>query len=95
MLIYNRLVRFSPGMALPAHKVSRNARTSPYLWLLTGIAALPAVLFWKNTPLLMALCIAFALGYCEVYRSIVKFRAHKWLHRRIPVAVPEVVESKA
>jgi hypothetical protein len=38
--------------------------------------------------------VAFCLLYCEVYWSIVKFRSPGWLHRRIPTAAAEVLESK-
>ena len=94
MLVYKRLIRFGAGNALSAHRVSRNSQTSPYLWLLTTLSVIPALLFWQNTPILMAFCVIFALGYCRVYWSIVTFRSPKWLHRRIPVASPEVVEDK-
>ena len=94
MLIYKRLVRFGDGEALVTHRIRRNSRTSPYLWLLTAVSALPAVLFWNHTSLLMGFCLAFALGYCQIYWSIVKFRSPKWLHRRIPVA-PVVLEIEA
>ena len=53
-----------------------------------------SLLFWKSTPLLMAFCVVFVLGYCKVYWSIVKFRSPKWLHRRILIASPEIVENK-
>lgn len=95
MLVYKRLVRFSAGEALPAHKLSRNSRTSPYLWVLTTISAMPAILFWDNTPVLMAFCVAFVLGYCEVYWSIVKFRSPKWLHRRIDIEPVALLENKS
>ena len=94
MLVYKRLVRFGAGQVLATHRTSRNSQTSPYLWLLTSVSVMPATLFWKSTPLLVAFCVVFVLGYCEVYWSIVKFRSAKWLHRRILVASPEVVESK-
>lgn len=95
MLVYKRLIRFGVGKVLPTHRLSRNSRTSPYLWLLTALTVMPAILFWNNTPLLMALCVVFVLGYCEVYWSIVAFRSPKWLHWRITVAGSGTVEGKA
>lgn len=95
MLIYKRLIRFGAGKVLPVHKTTRNSRTSPYLWALAAISMMPAVLFWNNTPILMAFCVTFVLGYCEVYWSIVTFRAPKWLHRRILLPVLPILESKA
>lgn len=53
MLIYKRLVRWAIGSSDARHKVQRNAMTSPYLWLLTSFAVIPAVLFWQNEYLLM------------------------------------------
>ena len=93
MLIYKRLVRLGGGEALIAHRVRRNSRTSPYLWLLTVASAIPAVLFWTNTPVLIGLCVAFVLGYCRLYWSIVKFKSPKWLHRRIPLLPSAGVEQ--
>jgi UDP-N-acetylmuramyl pentapeptide phosphotransferase/UDP-N-acetylglucosamine-1-phosphate transferase len=94
MLVYKRLVRFDAGEVLPRHKVRRNARTSPYLWLLTSFSTMPAVLFWNNTPLLMAFCLAFILAYCEMYWAIVRFRSPKILHQRIVVASPRPLEKE-
>ena len=53
MLIYKRLVRWAIGSSDARHKIQRNAMTSPYLWLLTSFAVIPAVLFWQNEYLLM------------------------------------------
>ncbi len=95
MLVYKRLVRFHIGEVLPAHKVSRNSRTSPYLWLLTALSVVPACLLWNSTALLMAFSFVFVMSYCKLYWSIVKFRSPKWLHGRITVAVSDTAESKA
>ena len=95
MLVYKRLVRLGAGKALPAHRVSRNSQTSPYLWLLTTLSAFPAILFWNHTALLMGFCVAFVYFYCQIYWSIVHFRSPKWLMRRIPLPASEVVENEA
>jgi UDP-GlcNAc:undecaprenyl-phosphate GlcNAc-1-phosphate transferase len=73
MLIYRRLVRWAVGSREAGDQTSRNALTSPYLWLLSSLAIFPAVLFWRSTPILMALVFAFALVYLWLYRSIVLF----------------------
>ena len=57
-----------------------NARTAPYLWLLTGLSITPAVLWYKSTPILMASSLLFIIFYVWLYASIVKFRTPKWLH---------------
>ncbi|MDZ4073470.1 MAG: glycosyltransferase [Hylemonella sp.] len=76
MLIYRRLVRWAVGSREAGDQISRNALTSPYLWLLSSLAIFPAVLFWRSTPILMALVFAFALVYLWLYRSIVLFHVH-------------------
>jgi UDP-N-acetylmuramyl pentapeptide phosphotransferase/UDP-N-acetylglucosamine-1-phosphate transferase len=94
MLVYKRLVRFGAGKVLPAHRVSRNSQTSPYLWLLTTLSAFPAILLWKHTALLMGFCAAFVFFYCRIYWSIVHFRSPKWLMRRIPLPATDAVENE-
>jgi UDP-N-acetylmuramyl pentapeptide phosphotransferase/UDP-N-acetylglucosamine-1-phosphate transferase len=70
-LIYRRLLRGTGAW--------RNARTSPYLWSLNTFAFVPALLFWRETPVLMASALAFILIYLWLYRSIVRFRTPCWL----------------
>lgn len=79
MLIYKRLVRWAVGSTEAADKTHRNALTSPYLWLLSSLAVIPAVLFWRFTPALIFFTIVFALVYVWLYRSIVLFRVPKRL----------------
>ena len=57
----------------------RNNRTSPYLWVIAGLTTLPAVLFWNNTPILMALCGVFVVSYVLAYVAIVRFKVPRWL----------------
>jgi len=59
---------------------SANARTAPYFWILTGMAIIPAVLWWQSTPILMGACLLFVASYVWLYSSIVKFKTPKWLH---------------
>lgn len=59
--------------------LSANAKTSPYLWILSSLAVIPAVLFWYSTPILIALSILFALSYSWLYKCIVCFKSPKWL----------------
>ena len=94
MLVYKRLVRFGAGTVLPTHRIVRNSQTSPYFWLLTTLSAIPAIVFWNHTALLMGFCVAFAFLYCRLYWSIVHFRSPKWLYRRIRLPVSDAVEAK-
>ena len=79
MLVYKRLIHFYPVSNDPSDKRKRNALTSPYLWALTSFSAVPAVLFWDNTPVLMGFAVVFVVTYCKLYWRIVKFQTPKWL----------------
>jgi UDP-N-acetylmuramyl pentapeptide phosphotransferase/UDP-N-acetylglucosamine-1-phosphate transferase len=73
-LIYRRMVRWATGEN-PAIRARQNAATSPYLWLLCSASVLPALLFWRNTPALMACVVGFMVLYVWLYWRIVRFRA--------------------
>lgn len=77
-LIYKRLVRWLVGTDLPAHRTQRNSFTAPYLWMLTSIGVVPAVLFWEATNALQIGSALFAAAYIYAYARIVKFRAPRW-----------------
>lgn len=79
MLVYKRLVRWAVGSREAGDRTSRNALTSPYLWLLSSLAIFPAVLFWRWTPILMFFVFVFAVVYLWLYRSIVLFHVPKRL----------------
>jgi hypothetical protein len=57
----------------------RNSMTSPYLWLLCMLAAIPSVLFWNNTAVLSALIVLFGVSYVALYWRIVRFKSPRWL----------------
>jgi len=60
--------------------LSANAKTSPYLWVLSSLAIVPAVLFWNSTPILIAFLFIFTCSYVWLYKRIVDFRTPKWMH---------------
>lgn len=77
-LIFRRIVLWavgSDGRAL----TRRNALTSPYLWLLSLMAVIPATIFWRHTGMLMAFCATFVVIYVWLYARIVRFRSPRWL----------------
>lgn len=78
-LIYKRLVRWLVGTSLSAHRTQRNALTSPYLWAITSIGVVPAVVFWQNRTFLVSGCVCFAVAYVYGYWRIARFRAPGWL----------------
>lgn len=75
-LIYRRILQ-------PSHQnenaFSANARTAPYLWVLSGMSITPAVLWWESSSILMAASLIFAVTYVYVYRKIVRFKIQKWV----------------
>jgi UDP-N-acetylmuramyl pentapeptide phosphotransferase/UDP-N-acetylglucosamine-1-phosphate transferase len=57
----------------------RNSVTTPYLWALCLGSVVPAVFMYDNFWALSASIFAFVIVYLVLYRSIVRFRAPKWL----------------
>jgi UDP-GlcNAc:undecaprenyl-phosphate/decaprenyl-phosphate GlcNAc-1-phosphate transferase len=87
-LIYRRIMRWAlanqyepdhPSASLPNENANANAKTSPYLWVLSSFAVLPAVLFWQHTLVLEGFAVLFCITYVWIYRSIVKFQTPTWL----------------
>lgn len=78
-LIYRRIVRPLPYPDPARRMLARNNRTTPYLWVLALMAALPATIFWHDTATLMALCALFIVSYVAAYLGIVRFKVPRWL----------------
>ena len=78
-IIYKRVVRWAIGSTQGNLQTQRNSITAPYLWLLSSLAVIPAVLFWNNHIALKVCSGLFALMYIWLYWSIVRFKTPKWL----------------
>ncbi|WP_296225424.1 MraY family glycosyltransferase [Ralstonia sp. UBA689] len=78
-LIYQRLMRWAVGSKDERHILRRNSMTSPYLWLLSLLAVLPATLFWNNGVILLIFIGAFVILYVRLYWKIVRFRSPRWM----------------
>lgn len=78
-LIFRRVVVWAVGRHEARALTRRNAMTSPYLWLLSLMAVIPATVFWHRSLVLMALCVVFIASYVWLYASIVRFRSPRWL----------------
>lgn len=78
-MIYKRVVRWAVGSNASVDRVVRNSLTAPYLWVLTAMAVIPAVLFWNNAWALRGFALLFAVSYVLLYRRLVQFKAPKWL----------------
>jgi len=79
-LIYRRVMRWAnPKSKNVDRNYLGNARTSPYLWVISCLGIVPAILFWNSTNLLMLSSIIFMLLYVYIYRRIVHFNKPSWL----------------
>ena len=94
-LIYRRVLRWAHAMDRqsattqePHHHYLNHAKTSPYLWLISSIGVIPALLFWQSTPLLIASFVLFIAIYLYCYRTIVQRRRPWWL-----ASPPEIDKS--
>jgi len=72
-LIFRRVVFRTNPYAHSRNNLS-NARTSPYLWVVSSIGVTPAVLWWDKTLFLVISIVAFILIYIYAYRVIVTFK---------------------
>lgn len=79
MLIYKRLMRWAVGSKDERHRLRRNSMTSPYLWLLSLLAVLPATVFWRSPLILVIFIFIFVLTYIWLYWSIVRFKSPRWM----------------
>lgn len=79
-LIFRRVVRHVFHDDEQRRMLMRNNRTSPYLLAFVVLSALPAMLFWYSTPILIGFTILFIVTYLWAYYSIVRFRTRRW-HR--------------
>lgn len=78
-LIYKRLVRWSSVNGNDEAQFQRNALTSPYLWLLCLLGAIPAMLFWRYHLILKIFCLIFGITYIWIYWAIVRFKIPNFL----------------
>lgn len=78
-LIYRRVMRWAVGPMTARAMARRNSMTSPYLWLLCTSSVVPAILFWRQTAVLVACLVVFAVAYIVLYWRIVRFKSPRWL----------------
>ncbi len=79
-LIYRKLTRWTTPHNSQVHqKISSNAKTSPYLWVISSLGVIPALIFWNSTPLLMISSILYLLFYIWCYKQVVSLKNSKLL----------------
>ena len=78
-LIYRRVLKpkniYSEGGLF-----TTNAKTAPYLWILSGLPVIASILWWQSSTKLIICAALFAIFYVWLYRSIVHFKTPRWLH---------------
>jgi UDP-N-acetylmuramyl pentapeptide phosphotransferase/UDP-N-acetylglucosamine-1-phosphate transferase len=76
-LIYRRIL--NPTSAKNKNDLfSANAKTSPYLWVLSSFAVVPAILWWHSTMILIIFVVVFTISYLWIYKKVVSFRTPRW-----------------
>jgi UDP-N-acetylmuramyl pentapeptide phosphotransferase/UDP-N-acetylglucosamine-1-phosphate transferase len=79
-MVFRRIVS-DPSSVGVGRLIKENSRTSPYLWVLTSLAIMPAILFWQMKWALQLFTILFCLSYIWIYWGIVRFKIPGWLGR--------------
>jgi UDP-GlcNAc:undecaprenyl-phosphate GlcNAc-1-phosphate transferase len=77
-LIYRRIL-YPAIVNTKFDLLNANARTAPYLWLLSCFAVIPAILWWYSTPILFLSSLLFATFYIWLYSKIVCFKTPGWM----------------
>ncbi len=85
-LIYRRIIRWVQH-GNQSHSHRNNAKTSPYLWILSSIGVLPALIWWNTTGMLMLMSMLFIAVYVYVYFRIVTFKTPAMMNARPPSEV--------
>lgn len=80
-LIFRRIVQWAVGRKEARALIRRNSLTSPYLWMFSLTAVIPATVFWRQTWVLMISCLLFIGSYIWIYVRIVRFKAPRWMIR--------------
>jgi len=74
-LIYRRIIRWAEvHKSNETASYSKNAKTSPYLWLLSSLAVFPAIIWWQTTWILQCFALLFCISYVMIYNAVVKFK---------------------
>jgi len=77
-LIFRRILNRT-NITSEADWFSANAKTSPYLWVLSSLAAIPAIMFWQSTIILMTFFLLFVISYVWLYKRVVTFKTPGWM----------------
>jgi UDP-N-acetylmuramyl pentapeptide phosphotransferase/UDP-N-acetylglucosamine-1-phosphate transferase len=74
-LIYRRVIRWAEvHESKETVSYAKNAKTSPYLWVLSSLAVFPAIVWWQTTWILQSFALLFCVSYVMAYNAVVKFK---------------------
>jgi len=71
MMLYKRLVK---RKFFKNNKTMQNSMTSPFLWALSLVGIIPAVIWYDNQTMLIIWAFIFMIIYTIFYRRIVHFK---------------------
>jgi len=71
MLIYKRWVK---NNMFKNNKTMCNSMTSPFLWLLSLVGIIPAIIWYDNQTILIICAFIFMAIYTIIFRRIVHFK---------------------
>lgn len=78
-LIFRRVLKAKES-DVSIHSLSTNAKTSPYLWILSAIPVCASILWWNSSVMLLICAVLFSILYIWLYKKIVRFQTPKWMH---------------
>ncbi|MGZ3184506.1 MAG: MraY family glycosyltransferase [Telluria sp.] len=78
-LIFRRIVQWAVGRKEARALMRRNSMTSPYLWMFSLMAVIPATIFWRHTVFLVVFLFLFVVTYIWLYARIVRFKSPRWM----------------
>jgi UDP-N-acetylmuramyl pentapeptide phosphotransferase/UDP-N-acetylglucosamine-1-phosphate transferase len=78
-LIFRRVMRWVVGHQGVRHLHLNNSMSSPFLWLLSAAAVIPATLLFRSTPYLLFFIVLFCVSYVWLYVSLVRFKTPLFL----------------
>jgi len=84
MLVYKRLARIAVHSKDQLEITRRHSIVARYIWGGSALFILPSLLFWRNTPALLALALVFCVAYVWLYLRLVRWRAPPWMIRKSP-----------
>jgi UDP-N-acetylmuramyl pentapeptide phosphotransferase/UDP-N-acetylglucosamine-1-phosphate transferase len=79
-LIYRRILSSKTHNIDQVEWFISNAKTAPYLWIITTIAVVPAIFWSYSTIIMVFLTLIYAFAYVWIYKRIVTFKSPKWLN---------------